>query len=58
MWGDKKRGGGGTVGCLMILNLTLTLSHKNHASAPSVVRQIGSECVGYRAKGYILLGME
>ena len=58
MWGEIKRGGGGTGGRLMILNLTLTLSHKNSSSAPSVVRQIGSECVEYRAKGYILLGME
>ena len=58
MLADKKRGGGGTGGRLMILNLTLTLSHKNSASAPSVVRQIGSECVEYRVKGRMLLGME
>ena len=58
MWGDKKRGGGGTGGCLMILNLTLTLSHKNSASAPSVVRQIGMGSGEYVVNGCMLLGME
>ena len=58
MLADKKRGGGGTGGRLMILNLTLTLSHKNHASAPSVVRQIGIESGEYGVHGCMLLGME
>ena len=47
----------GEYGCVGAA-LTLTLSHKNTASAPSVVRQIGSECVEYRVKGRMLLGME
>ena len=58
MMGEIKRGGGGTGGRLMILNLTLRLSHNFYASAPSVVRQIGMESGEYRVKGYILLGME
>ena len=58
MWGDKKRGGGGTGGRLMILNLTHTLSHKKTASAPSVVRQIDMGSWEYGVKGCILLGME
>ena len=58
MVGEIKWGGGGTGGCLMILNLTFTLSHKKTASAPSVVRQIGGESWEYWVKGYMLLGME